>query len=43
MRPPVVAILMSPSENLNAPVGMLVGWLLPTCLATSFSISQRAA
>src|SRR6478752_9426236 len=41
--PPVVAILMYPSEVLNTPVGMLVGWLLPACPATSFSISQRAA
>jgi hypothetical protein len=32
IRPPVVAMLMQPSEVLNSPVG----WLLPACSATSF-------
>ena len=43
MASPAAPIFMYPSEVLNTPVGMLVGWLLPACLATSPLTSQRAA
>ncbi len=36
-------MLMWPSAVGNTPVGMLVGWLLPACLGTSWSTSQRVA
>ena len=36
-------MLMCPSAVGKTPVGMLVGWSLPACGATSPAISQRAA
>ena len=40
---PEAAMLKWPSDVLNTPVGMLVGWSLPACGGMAPSISQRAA